>query len=79
MERRASYMPEEIMGSVKRLLCALRGHEEYMHFDKNRVYLQCVGCGHETPGWTIETHRPILRLSARPVTKAAGALIRRTA
>jgi hypothetical protein len=79
MERRASYTPEEIMGSVRRVLCALRGHEEYMHFDKNRVYLQCVGCGHETPGWTIETHRPTLRLSARPVTKPAGALIRRIA
>ncbi len=79
MEHFASYIAGPIMGSLKRLLCALRGHEEYLHFDKNRVYLQCVGCGHESPGWTVETHRPVLRFSARTATEPTGALIRRVA
>ena len=79
MERRASYTLGKIMGFLRRVFCAFRGHEEYLHFDKSRVYLQCVGCGHETPGWTVEPHRPVLRFSARPVTKPAGALVRRIA
>jgi hypothetical protein len=36
------------------LMCALRGHEAYLHFGPNRVSLQCVACGYESPGWTIE-------------------------
>ena len=68
------------MESLKRLYCALRGHEEYMHFDKNRMYLQCVGCGHESPGWTVEpASRPVLRFQARPLATRAGAMIRRIA
>jgi hypothetical protein len=79
MERLASYTLGKIMGSVRRVLCALRGHEAYLHFDKNRVYLQCVACGHESPGWTIETRQPLLRFPSRPVRKASRALIRRIA
>jgi len=68
------------MESLRRLYCAFRGHEEYMHFDKNRVYLECVACGHESPGWTVETtSRPVLRFQARPLAARAGALIRRIA
>jgi len=67
------------MGSVKRLICALRGHEEYLHFEKNRVYLQCVGCGQESPGWTVESHRPVIRFQSRPAVKANRALLRKIA
>jgi hypothetical protein len=67
------------MEALKQLYCAFRGHEEYMQFEKNRVYLQCVACGHESPGWTVETtNRPVLRFQARPLARA-GALIRRIA
>ena len=63
------------MGSLKRLICALRGHESYRHFEKNRVYLQCIACGHESPGWTIDTRRPVLRFqSRRPQLSGHGAL-----
>ena len=55
MARLASYIAEQVMGSLKRLICAFRGHEEYLHFEKNRVYLECVACGHESPGWTIDS------------------------
>ena len=46
------------MGTLKRLICAVRGHEEYLHFDKNRVYLECVSCGYESPGWSVGERRP---------------------
>jgi hypothetical protein len=64
------------MESLRKFYCALRGHEEYLRFDKSRVYLQCVSCGHESPGWTVEhTSRPARRFQARPLTTRAGALI----
>ena len=67
------------MGSVKRLICALRGHEHYLHFEKNRVYLQCVGCGQESPGWTVETRRPVIRFQSRQPVKASHTLLRKIA
>jgi hypothetical protein len=63
------------MGSLKRIICALRGHENYRHFGKNRVYLQCIDCGHESPGWTVDTRRPVLRFqSRRPQLSGHGVL-----
>jgi hypothetical protein len=41
------------MGTFKRLLCAVRGHEKYLHFDKNHISLRCVACGYESPGWSL--------------------------
>lgn len=67
------------MGSVKRFLCALRGHEEYLQFEKNRVYLQCVACGHESPGWTVEPRRPVLRFQSRRAKNSSQSVIRRIA
>ena len=67
------------MGSVKRLICAIRGHEEYLHFEKNRVYLQCVGCGQESPGWTVESRRPVIRFQSRPAVTAGRPLLRKIA
>ena len=61
----ASYMTEHFMGSLKRLICGLRGHEDYLHFEKNRMYLECVACGYESPGWTIDARRPVLRFQSR--------------
>jgi hypothetical protein len=78
MRHWASYTVGQVMGTLKRVFCSLRGHEEYLHFDNNRVYLQCVVCGHESPGWTVESRRPVLRFPARAAAKP-GALIRRIA
>ena len=67
------------MESLKRLLCALRGHEDYLQFEKNRVYLQCVACGHESPGWTVDARKPVLRFQSRRGTASSRELIRRIA
>ena len=53
------------MASLQRLMCAIRGHEDYLHFEKDRVYLQCVACGYESPGWRVENRRPVLQFKAR--------------
>ena len=78
MARNASYLAGQVMGFLKRLLCALRGHEDYLQFEKNRVYLQCVACGHESPGWTVDA-RPVLRFHARRGKSPSRDMIRRIA
>ena len=67
------------MGSLRRLICAIRGHEDYLHFEKNRVYLECVACGHESPGWTFEPRRPVLRFQSRTSKTSSRELIRKIA
>ena len=67
------------MGSLKRLICALRGHESYLHFEKNRVYLQCIGCGHESPGWTVDVPRPVLRFQSKRGRTPAHGVMRKIA
>lgn len=37
---------------LERWICALQGHDTYWHTDQDRVTLRCVGCGHESPGWS---------------------------
>lgn len=34
-------------------LCAIRGHELFMHFEPRRLSLRCASCRYETPGWEI--------------------------
>ena len=38
-------------------LCALGGHDYLQRVADNRIFLQCVSCGHETPGWRIDIAR----------------------
>ncbi len=34
-------------------VCGLSGHNLAWHFERNRVSLHCLNCGHKTPGWTV--------------------------
>jgi hypothetical protein len=45
------------------LYCGLHGHDNLMQFGKDRVYLRCVSCGHESPGWALKAAPP--RIVAR--------------
>lgn len=35
-------------------LCGLYGHDMLMHTSRNRMFLECVTCGHQTPGWQVD-------------------------
>jgi hypothetical protein len=39
---------------LRRASCGLGGHTMVMHFEPQRVALECVGCGKQTPGWTLD-------------------------
>ena len=38
------------------------GHELYRARTDTRLYQQCLLCGYETPGWTIDRRDRLLRL-----------------
>jgi hypothetical protein len=38
---------------LRQFMCGLHGHDTLLHFDNQRVSLQCVSCGYESPGWTV--------------------------
>lgn len=52
------------MKHVGQLLCGVQGHDDMVHFDQGRMFLRCVSCGHESPGWdvpgTLKLPRPRL-------------------
>jgi len=43
---------------VRRLLCGLHGHDNLLQFEPDRIFLKCVSCGHESPGWELADTPP---------------------
>jgi hypothetical protein len=52
---RASAMAIAAVEGLAQARCGLGGHTMAMRFEKTRVSLQCLSCGHNTPGWTIRS------------------------
>jgi Zn ribbon nucleic-acid-binding protein len=38
---------------VRQLMCGMGGHDTLRHFGERRVSLECVNCGHQSPGWQV--------------------------
>jgi hypothetical protein len=38
---------------VREAACAIHGHDLMLHYERGRVCLRCVDCGHETNGWSL--------------------------
>lgn len=54
------------MNALRIWLCGLGGHDLIRKFEPNRVYLRCMSCPHETPGWQLKEKRtPERRMPAR--------------
>ena len=47
-----------VIAWVNEFYCGLHGHDHLMQFGKDRVYLRCVTCGHESPGWALAAVPP---------------------
>lgn len=43
-----------IVRVLDRFVCGLRGHHLTRAFERQRAFLRCTHCGHETPGWRCE-------------------------
>ncbi len=47
-----------VMDRVRQMLCGLHGHDSLLQFEQDRMFLRCVSCGHETPGWELNETPP---------------------
>lgn len=66
-----------VIDRFRQMLCGLHGHDTLLQFDKDRISLRCVSCGHETPGWELNEVPPTVtaRAEARRHTVARPHLI----
>jgi hypothetical protein len=39
---------------LQQLMCGLRGHESVLCFERHRLSLRCLSCGHQTTGWALD-------------------------
>jgi hypothetical protein len=49
----ADSLGSRVLAWIRQAYCGLHGHDAMLHFAKDRLYLQCVSCGHRTPGWEL--------------------------
>lgn len=54
----------------REIYCGLHGHDSLMQFGKDRMYLQCVSCGHESPGWALTEAPPRIVVRGNPRRRA---------
>ena len=43
-----------IEGRVSQFFCGITGHTTIRRFEGDRMYLECLDCGHESPGWSTK-------------------------
>ena len=61
----AAMLLARIRQCVCQFMCGVFGHERVLHFDANRVCLQCLRCGAETGGWVIDVKPAFRRRTGR--------------
>jgi hypothetical protein len=47
---------------LRQMICAVRGHDAFLQFQRNRMFLRCVSCGHESPGWALTEAPPTVTM-----------------
>jgi hypothetical protein len=55
------------LARLRQFYCGLHGHDNLLQFRAERMFLECVSCGHASPGWDLNMAPPkkILRGDAR--------------
>jgi len=51
---------ERVMDRVREAFCGLHGHDSLLQFKQDRMFLKCVSCGHESPGWELNETPPTI-------------------
>lgn len=49
-----------VLAWLQHTVCALHGHDAILQYERDRIFLRCTSCGHETPGWDV-AHNAALR------------------
>jgi hypothetical protein len=50
-----------MVAKVRQAFCGMHGHDNLLQFEHDRMYLRCVSCGHESPGWELTETPPTVR------------------
>ena len=70
METDTGGLSGRMMDRVRQLLCGLHGHDSLLQFQRDRMFLRCVSCGHETPGWEVSKPTPVrVRTRTTPILR----------
>jgi hypothetical protein len=51
-------LSERVLERVREAICGLQGHDNLLQFQHDRMFLKCVSCGHESPGWELNEAPP---------------------
>jgi hypothetical protein len=57
-ETHAEGFSGRVVDRLRQMLCGLHGHDTMLQFEQDRMFLRCVSCGHETPGWELNEAPP---------------------
>ena len=51
---------DRMMDRVREAFCGLHGHDHVLQLEPDRLFLKCVSCGHESPGWALHRSPPMV-------------------
>jgi hypothetical protein len=61
-----------VFDRVRQTFCGLHGHDSLLQFEQDKMYLKCVSCGHQSPGWELaDTPRPAMMTVREEVRRPA--------
>ena len=60
------------LARAQQIVCGWHGHDSVLQVDQSRVFLECMSCGHRSPGWQIERASPHVRVI--PIRRAPGGM-----
>jgi hypothetical protein len=47
-----------VVAKMRQMICGMHGHDTLLQFEQDRMYLRCVSCGHQSPGWSLTETPP---------------------
>jgi hypothetical protein len=59
--RVADGVVDHLITRLRQIFCGLHGHDRLLHFETDRMFLECVSCGHRSSGWVLDLPKPIVR------------------
>ena len=47
---------------IRETFFGLHGHDNLLQYGQERLFLKCVSCGHESPGWELTETPPTVKM-----------------
>jgi hypothetical protein len=56
--RAGDHASTAVVSRVRQIFCGMHGHDNLLQFQRDRMFLRCVSCGYESPGWELTETPP---------------------